>query len=242
LFSPGQQVVTMRMFTGTSGFSYKEWRGIFYPDGMSPDAMLAYYGGRLNAVEINNTFYRLPKAGLLEGWAGQVPESFRFSIKASRRITHMKRLRNAESESEYLFRTVAALGDRLGVLFFQLPPYLPKDTAKLDQYAALIPKAIPAAFQFKHPSWQDPEVIDVLTRHGIAWCTSDEEEADPALFATAPFGYLRLRRDAYSAADLEAWRERVAAQPWEKAFVFFKDEEKARGPRFAEALLGLQNG
>jgi uncharacterized protein YecE (DUF72 family) len=231
----------MLLLTGTSGFSYKEWRGIFYPPGLPPDAMLTHYAGRLNAVEINNTFYRLPKAALLESWAGQVPEHFRFSIKASRRITHMKRLRNAESETEYLFNTVATLGDRLGVLFFQLPPFLAKDPERLDRFAAGVPKTIPAAFQFKHPSWQDPEILDVLTRHGMAWCITDEDEPNPTLHVTAPFGYLRLRRDQYSPEALDDWSRRIRAQSWERAFVFFKDDEKAFGPGFAEAFQKLQN-
>ena len=230
----------MLLFTGTSGFSYKEWRGVFYPPALSPDAMLSHYAGRLGAVEINNTFYRLPKPALLESWAGQVPEGFRFSIKASRRITHMKRLRNAESETEYLFKTVATLGERLGVLFFQLPPFLAKDPERLDRFAAGIPKTIPAAFQFKHPSWQDPEIIEVLTRHGMAWCITDEDEPNPAFHATAPFGYLRLRRDQYSPEALEDWSRRIRAQSWERAFVFFKDDEKAFGPGFAEAFQKLQ--
>jgi uncharacterized protein YecE (DUF72 family) len=231
----------MLFLTGTSGFSYKEWRGVFYPPGMSPDAMLSHYAGRLNAVEINNTFYRLPKPALLESWAGQVPESFRFSIKASRRITHMKRLRNAESETEYLFRTVATLGERLGVLFFQLPPFLAKDVERLDRFAAGVPKTLPAAFQFKHPSWQDPEVIQVLARHQMAWCITDEDEPDPPVIATAPFGYFRLRREQYSEAELKGWLGRIAAQPWERAFVFFKDDEKALGPGFAETFLRLHS-
>jgi len=230
----------MLVLTGTSGFSYKEWRGVFYPPALSPDAMLSHYAGRLNAVEINNTFYRLPKPALLESWAGQVPEGFRFSIKASRRITHMKRLRNAESETEYLFKTVATLGERLGVLFFQLPPFLAKDPERLDRFAAGIPKTIPAAFQFKHPSWQDPEIIEVLTRHGMAWCITDEDEPNPAFHATAPFGYLRLRRDQYSPEALEDWSRRIRAQSWERAFVFFKGDEKAFGPGFAEAFQKLQ--
>ena len=229
----------MILFTGTSGFSYKEWRGIFYPPDMSPNAMLGHYAGRLNAVEINNTFYRLPKPDLLESWASQVPESFRFSIKASRRITHMKRLRNAESECEFLFKNVSTLGERLGVLFFLLPPFLAKDVERLDRFAACIPDTIPAAFQFKHPSWQDPEVLEVLARHRIAWCITDEEEPSPALHVTAPFGYFRLRRDTYSAPELEAWAHRIADQPWERAFVFFKDDEKAYGPGFAESFLRL---
>jgi uncharacterized protein YecE (DUF72 family) len=230
----------MRLFIGTSGFSYKEWRGIFYPPDLSVQSMLSHYAGRLNAVEINNTFYRLPKPALLESWAGQVSDQFRFSIKASRRITHMKRLRNAESETEYLFRTVETLGERLGVLFFQLPPFLAKDPERLDRFAAGIPKTVPAAFQFKNPTWNDPEVVAVLARHGRAWCITDEDDPDPPFHVTAPFGYFRLRREQYSPAELEGWLQRIQAQPWERAFVFFKDDEKALGPGFAEAFLKLQ--
>jgi len=230
----------MQLLIGTSGFSYKEWRGIFYPPDLSVTAMLSHYAGRLNAVEINNTFYRLPKPALLESWAGQVSEQFRFSIKASRRITHMKRLRNAESETEFLFKNVGALGERLGVVFFQLPPFLAKDPERLDRFAAGIPKSIPAAFQFKNPSWNDPEVVEVLTRHGLAWCISDEDDPNPPFHITAPFGYFRLRQEQYSPEALRGWLERIHAQSWERAFVFFKDDEKALGPGFAEAFLKLE--
>jgi len=230
----------MQRLIGTSGFSYKEWRGIFYPPDLPVTAMLSHYAGRLNAVEINNTFYRLPKASLLESWAGQVPEHFRFSIKASRRITHMKRLRNAESETEYLFRTVETLGERLGVVFFQLPPFLAKDPERLDHFAAGVPKTLRVAFQFKNPSWNDPEVVEVLRRHGIAWCITDEDNPDPPFHVTAGFGYLRLRKEQYSQEELEAWSHRINASPWDRAFVFFKDDEKAFGPGFAETFLKLE--
>ena len=152
----------MQLHVGTSGFSYKEWKGPFYPGDLPAKAMLGFYAERLGSVEINNTFYRLPKASVLEAWCEQVPEAFRFVIKASRRITHFKRLKDAGDETAYLLRTVAALGERLGCLLFQLPPNLKLDLPRLDAFLRELPAGVPAAFEFRHPSWACAEVLDRL--------------------------------------------------------------------------------
>ena len=224
---------------GTSGYSYKEWKGPFYPEDLAAGDMLRYYGERLNGVEINNTFYRMPKTSVLEDWSAQVPESFRFSIKASRKITHFKRLKpEAADETDYLVGAVRALGPKLGVLLFQLPPNLKKDVERLRGFLEMLPKDMPAAFEFRHDSWADDEVADVLRAHGAALCCADTEEGgeDAPLTATAPFGYLRLRRPTYERADLERWAAHIAEQPWERAFVFFKHEDEGAGPKMAAAF------
>lgn len=228
---------------GTSGFSYKEWKGSFYPEELPESEMLAYYASRLPAVEINNTFYRMPKRDLLERWAHAVPESFRFVLKAPRRITHEKRLRPdaCAPDVAYLLETAAALGPKLGPILFQLPPFLRKDAGRLTEFLALLPAACRAAFEFRHASWADAEVERALRARGAALCIadSDEHETRPALVATAGWGYLRLRRAGYAEADLAAWAESVRAQPWSEAFVFFKHEDAGAGPALAAAFRAL---
>ncbi len=229
----------MELHVGTSGYSYKEWKGTFYPEDLPAADMLRYYAERLNGVEINNTFYRMPKASVLEAWASQVPDAFRFSIKASQKITHHKRLKEVTEETDYLVRTVGVLGARLGVILFQLPPNLKKDLDRLRAFLTLLPPGVPVAFEFRHPTWHDDEVSDALRRHGAALCCADteEDEGDAPLVSTAGWGYLRLRRPDYAAADMERWARRVREQPWERAFVFFKHEDGGAGPRMAASFL-----
>lgn len=226
----------MELHVGTSGYSYKEWKGSFYPEDLAAKDMLSYYGERLNAVEINNTFYRLPKAAVLESWAAQVPGPFRFSIKASRRITHFARLKpEARDPTEYLLATVGALGDRLGVLLFQLPPNLKKDVERLSAFLEVLPGGTPAAFEFRHESWRDEEVHDVLRRAGAALVHADTEDsgADEEVVTTARLGYVRLRRPGYDDEALHRWARRISDAGWERAFVFFKHEDEGAGPRMA---------
>ena len=230
----------MRVWAGTSGYSYKEWKGNFYPEDLDNDEMLGFYAGELPAVEINNTFYRMPTDKLLATWAEQVPPDFRFAIKASRRITHKKCLKDAEEETEYLTRTVSTLGDRLGEILFQLPPYLKKGVDRLEGFLAQLPKGTRAAFEFRHPSWYEDEVFEKLGAAGAALCIAEAGgEADAPNVATADWGYLRLRRTDYSDEDLAAWAERVRSHPWSDAFVFFKHEDEAAGPAFAKRFLEL---
>jgi uncharacterized protein YecE (DUF72 family) len=226
--------------TGTSGFSYEPWRGSFYPEELPTKRWLAYYAERLPAVEINNTFYRMPKASLLAGWAEQVPEDFRFAIKAPRRITHIKRLKSAEEETGYFVETLGALGSRLGVVLFQLPPNLKLDLARLETFLDLLAGRVPAAFEFRHPSWSEPAVVSLLRARGAALCIADVDEAPaPEAVATASFTYVRLRRECYAAADLAEWVARLRALPVRDAFVFFKHEDAGVGPRLAAELLTL---
>ena len=232
----------MRVRTGTSGFSYPAWTGSFYPPGTRRPDMLSCYAGRLGAVEINNTFYRMPKADLLERWRDAVPESFRFALKASRRITHVQRLRDAADSVDYLFRTACTLGGRLGPILFQLPPYLRRDDDRLASFLKVLPDGLRAAFEFRHASWFDDDVFALLENAGAALCIADAGgDHDAPLASTAAFGYLRLRREDYDDAALASWAERIRLQPWSEVYVFFKHEDAGAGPRMAsrfEALLG----
>ncbi len=229
----------MRILAGTSGFSYKEWKGEFYPEKLKNADMLEYYASKLPAVEINNTFYRMPKAEVIESWAEKVPEGFRFVLKASRRITHFKRLKGTEEETAYVVETARVLGSRLGALLFQLPPNFKKDLERLEVFLKILPRDVRAALEFRHDSWFDAEVFEVLRTHNRALCLADTDEKSPEIVATADWGYLRLRRADYSAKALRAWLETIGEQGWSECFVFFKHEDEAGGPRMAESLLAL---
>lgn len=230
----------MKIFVGTSGYSYKEWKGKFYPEKISPKEMLRFYSERLTTVEINNTFYHMPTEPVLTSWAEQVPDHFVFAIKAPQVITHLKRLKDVGGETEYLFRTLSTLDKKLGPVLFQFPPYFRADRLRLEDFLALIPGHISCAFEFRSSSWINVEILDLLRARGLSLCLADTDE-NPAkeIINTAPWGYLRLRRSDYTDADLSQWLERILSQQWEKAFVFFKHEEKAKGPEMAIQFLEL---
>lgn len=228
----------MKLYCGTSGFSFKEWKGPFYPEKLPANRMLAYYAERLPAVEINNTFYRMPRKRVLEGWAAQVPESFRFAIKAPRRITHAKQLADCGEEAAYFFGALEALGPHLGVVLFQLPPHARADAGKLNAFLELVPDDIPVAFEFRHPSWRDDAVIAALARANAAWVTADNDGGEPPeLPVTGPLAYFRLRAASYTDEILRTWKARC--EPLERAFVFFKHEDGAAGPNYAARMLAL---
>ena len=228
----------MKVRVGTSGYSYKEWKGTFYPADLAEAEMLPFYAQRLGVVEINNTFYRMPTKDLLLKWAEKVPEDFCFVLKAPQRITHQKRLSSLAAEDLAFFvGTTSVLGSRLGALLFQLPPFLKKDAARLRDFLALIPSGVRAAFEFRHASWFDDEVYEALRSREAALCSADTDESGDEgapIVPTAPWGYLRLRRADYKDADLAAWAERVTGQSWTEAFVFFKHEDEGKGPALAQ--------
>jgi uncharacterized protein YecE (DUF72 family) len=230
----------MKLWVGTSGYSYKAWLGSFYPERLAAKEMLKFYASRLPAVEINNTFYRLPKESVLQSWAEQVPNEFRFVLKAPQRITHVKRLKDASSEVDYLFRVGNVLGSSAGAVLFQLPPHLRKDIERLKSFLALLPIESRVAFEFRHPSWTDDEVFACLRERNCALCTAEIDDGDSAhVVATASWGYIRLRRSDYTSADLLGWKERVLAQPWDHAYVFFKHEDEGIGPKLAAEFINL---
>jgi len=224
----------MKIFIGTSGYGYKEWKGKFYPEKLSAKKMLGFYSERFGAVEINNTFYRMPTESVVKSWAGQVPEDFVFAIKAPQVITHRKRLKNVDSETEFLFRSLSALDRKLGPVLFQFSKTFHSNPDLLKDFLSLIPGNISCAFEFRSPSWLNTETISLLHEKRHSLCLEDTDE-NPAneIISTASWGYLRLRRSDYTDADLSQWRERILEQQWRKAFVFFKHEEEAKGPAMA---------
>ncbi len=226
----------MHIRVGTSGYSYKEWKGTFYPDDLPAAKMLPYYGERFDSVEINNTFYRMPDAKMVAKWGEQVPDGFTFVLKAPQRITHQKKLVGAGDDLRQLFEAGEVLGSKLGPVLFQLPPFSRKDALKLREFVAILPPDRRVAFEFRHDSWFDDEIYAILRERDIALCAADTDEVtdpDALVVPTASWGYMRLRRTEYAPGQLTAWAERVEKQAWSDAYVFFKHEDEGKGPRFA---------
>jgi len=226
------------LLAGASGYSYKEWKGNFYPQDLKPDAMLLWYSQRLPTVEINNTFYRMPNPTVLQMWAAITPEHFRFTIKAPRRITHMARLKadSAADSVGYLYRCLESLGGKLAAVLFQLPPDLKKDLPRLNAFLQLLPEGHRAAFEFRNDSWFADEVYEALQTAGAALCLSEREDASaPPLVQTTGWGYVRLRLETYTESDLQQWAERLRGTQWSEVFAYFMHEPTA--PAYAQALM-----
>jgi uncharacterized protein YecE (DUF72 family) len=229
----------MKIHVGTSGYSYKEWKGNFYPEDLPAAKMLPFYATQFDTVEINNTFYRMPDAKMLEKWRGEVPDPFVFVLKAPQRITHQKKLNGVSDDVRQFFEAGASLEAKFGPVLFQLPPYARKDAPKLRDFLSILPKH-PVAFEFRHPSWFDDEVFTILHDRDAALCAADTDEVvDPGALpvSTASWGYIRLRRTEYHEGDLVQWAKRVQQQKWSSAFVFLKHEDEGKGPAFARVFL-----
>jgi uncharacterized protein YecE (DUF72 family) len=230
----------MSLYVGTSGYSYKEWKGPFYPGDLPDKQMLRFYGERFGSVEINNTFYRMPKASVLEAWATEVPKNFRFVLKAPQQITHIKRLKEAADSVAYFLKIGAVLNEQLGPLLFQLPPYLKKDLPRLREFLALLPRERRVAFEFRHESWFDEEVLASLREHQVSLCIAEAEDGVEVPFeSTADWGYMRLRRPDYGDTELKAWADRVQQKGWRDTYIFFKHEDEGKGPQMAKRFLEL---
>jgi uncharacterized protein YecE (DUF72 family) len=224
---------------GTSGFQYPEWRGKFYPETLSAPKMLAYYADHFSSTESNYTFRRLPARSTLEKWAADTPDDFCFSLKTPQRITHFARLRNCQDVVAAFWEAATALETKLGAILFQLPPAFPKDVPLLADFLASLPSDLRAAFEFRHDSWFSDDVLETLRSAGVALCQAEDENLATPRVATADFGYLRLRRLDYSARQLSGWADWAREQAWSQAFVYFKHEETAVGPKFAAAMQEL---
>jgi uncharacterized protein YecE (DUF72 family) len=230
----------MNLYAGTSGYSYKEWKGSFYPQTLAAKDMLSYYASKLPAVELNNTFYRLPQPGMIANWKAQVPKSFRFSVKASQGITHFRRLKDAAEATKRMLQIVSGLGDRLAAVIYRMPEDMEKDLKRLETFLKHLPPDPPAVFDFRHPTWFDDDVRQLLRSQNRVLCVSDTDEQPAShIDKTADWGYVRLRRVNYSTADLRDWISRMKDQDWKTAFVFFKHEDEGTGPRLAAEFINL---
>jgi len=227
------------IFVGTSGWQYRDWRGTFYPERLPQRRWLEFYVTRFPTVEINNTFYRLPREHVLLDWASRVPDTFTFAIKASQRITHFARLKpDASSATEFLLKNTSALGARLGPILFQLPPNLKVDVPRLRTFVATLPTDRRYTVEFRHESWFDDEVYAVLRERDIPLCVTEQPDFASPVVTTASWGYVRLHRLDYDAQLLDEWSRRIASQPWSEAFVYFKhDEGIGSGPPAVDAFI-----
>ncbi len=234
----------MKVLTGTSGYAFKEWKGPFYPEDLADDGMLRHYATQFPTVEINNTFYRLPREHVLREWAAQVPDGFSFSLKASQRITHQARLRDeAASPLEFLLRNLSAMEGKLGVILFQCPPNMKKDLPRLARFCDRLPPAHRYTFEFRHPSWFDDDVVAELRARNHALTVTDQDDFASPLIPTADWGYLRLHRFDYDERTLATWARRVLDEPWKEAWVFFKhDYAPFTGPPAVQAFTGALGG
>jgi len=231
----------MKLFVGTSGYSYKEWKGNFYPEDLPDKKMLGYYAEHFSTVEINNTFYRIPKKEVFESWKKQVPAKFRFILKAPQIITHVKRLKTDTKDTvEYFAKVSSALGEKRGVVLFQLPPSFKLNLERLEEFISIVPEEIKAAFEFRHAEWFTDNVYNLLKKRNFALCLSDtDEEPVKEIISTADWGYLRLRRINYTKKNLIDWHKKIAEQNWKDAYIFFKHEEEGKGPEFASKFISM---
>ncbi len=223
----------MTFYVGTSGFSYKQWKGVFYPEGLKDKDMLSYYASRLGAVEINNTFYRMPKRDVLQHWSSETPDSFRFVVKASRRITHQKRLKETDEPMQYLVKNTAVLGEKLGALLFQLPPNMRCSIERLKSFLSLIPNNLPTAIEFRHESWFDETVFECLRNQNIALVHTHGQDSTLPFVATANWGYFRLRNPGYDQRSLQRWVKTATESGFDHCHVYFKHEDEGAGPKLA---------
>lgn len=227
----------MEILAGTSGYAFKEWEGAFYPEDLPKTEQLRHYASILPTVEINNTFYRVPKRAVVESWAAQAPDGFRFTMKASRRLTHIMKLKQPGETLEYVHRASEAFGDKLGCVFFQCPPVLRADVPRLVDFLAALPERWPVAFEFRHESWFDDTVYDALRDRNAAWVIVDDEKRPTPDVTTASFAYARLRREQYEDEAMATWIGRFEDSGADRTYVYFKHESEA--PRFAQRFMGL---
>ena len=226
------------IYVGTSGYNYPEWKGSFYPENLSAARMLPYYGERFSTVEINYTFYRMPTAKLVTGWASQVPADFKFTLKAPKRITHDRRLKDVADSLRGFCEAAGELGPKLGALLFQLAPNFKKDLAVFDAFLGILPPRVCAAFEFRNDTWLDEEVYARLRERNLALCIADNEKRSTPVMATADYAYLRLRDEGYTPDHIIAWAGHVRdlAARCKDVYVYFKHEDEGKGPEFGRML------
>lgn len=227
------------IWVGTSGFQYKEWKGTFYPENLSLAKMLPYYAARFPTTEINYSFRQIPSEKTLTNWSANTPQKFRFSLKAPQEITHYRKLRDCADVLGRFTEALKTLGEKLGPVLFQLPPFLKNDGALLEDFLATIPAGLRSAFEFRHESWFNEETFAALKSRNAALCIADTEELTTPIIVTADFGYFRLRNPAYTKADIKRWAKAVEQQrsKLKDVYAYFKHEDSGVGPKFARQLL-----
>jgi uncharacterized protein YecE (DUF72 family) len=235
---------SVKYWIGTSGFQYPEWKRKFYPEKMPAPRMLGFYSERFNSTEINYTFRRLPSAKAVSEWQQMTPEDFRFSFKAPQRITHFARLKGCSGLLKAFHRSIFKAEGKLGPILFQLPPNFRLDAQVLKSFLRILPPQFKSAFEFRDPSWFTEEVYSLLRDYNCALCIAESKELKTPLVLTSDFGYLRLRREDYRHSNLEKWAKFIESKrkEWKEVYVYFKHEERALGPKYAEKLMRLLKG
>jgi uncharacterized protein YecE (DUF72 family) len=230
----------MHHWIGTSGFQYAEWKGNFYPEDLPAAKMLPFYADRFSTTEINYTFHRIPSPRTIDNWKALTPANFRFALKAPQKITHWSKLRDCADTVEYFYRVISGLGERLGPVLFQLPPTFKKDADALRSFLRELP-TMRGAFEFRHESWFDDEILGLLEGRNIALCIADTDALETPQKMTADYGYLRLRREDYKKSDVARWAKFVSGQgrAWKDVFVYFKHEESGMGPKLAQQMIQM---
>lgn len=230
-----------RLYCGTSGWSYPGWKPKFYPAGLPARRFLEHYATRLNSVEVNATFRRLVPEKSYREWIAVTPASFRFTVKASQWITHIRRLKDAEDSVKRFLESLQPLleSGRMGAILFQLPPNLKADVPRLEDFLPVLPRGIPCVMEFRHESWFGDSAYQALERHGVALCISEREEMSTPEIETAPFSYYRLRRPDYTPRQRTAIATRVnkLLERGRTVYAYFKHEESPAGALWAEDLL-----
>ena len=224
---------------GTSGYNYNEWKGNFYPQGLPNARMLEFYASQFSTVEINYSFYRMPSEKVIADWVATTPDGFTFTLKAPRQITHDARLQPEPGLLETFLDRARQLGDKLGVVLFQLPPSFRADLDVFDGFVDWLPHGVRVALEFRNRSWLTDDVYDRMRVRNLALCVTDNEDSTTPDVVTANYGYLRLRDEGYSPDDIGRWASLVTEREsgaWNQTFVYFKHEDEGKGPEFARAL------
>ena len=223
-----------KIWVGTSGFSYPEWKGSFYPEDLPAKKYLSFYASKYHTTEINASFYRTPTEKTVSGWYKEVSPDFSFTLKLNQRITHVKRLVDVSEDMEYFLKVASFLNEKLGTILVQLPPYAKKNSEALAKFAGEYGKQARLAFEFRHDSWFDPEVYAILKAHNCAWGVVEGEEREPIREITADFTYMRLRKDDYTKEELREWGKWIQSQTVD-VYCYLKHDVKA--PLLAAELL-----
>lgn len=231
----------VHFWVGVSGFSYASWRGVFYPEGTKAEKMLETYSSKLNSVEINSSFYHMPTPSTTSKWAKSTQEDFRFSFKANRKITHFKKLRDTVAEMDIFSKGMKPIGEKLGCVLVQLPPYFKQDYGILETFLTQKPESIRVALEFRHDSWFSEKLNELLSKHNAALCVADTEDMKPVFNDTANFVYVRLRKERYSKEDLKEWARKLSrfAGGSKDCFVYFKHDETGGAANVARGFRAM---
>ena len=235
-----------KYYIGTSGWVYSHWRDVFYPPKLPQSKWLEFYTGHFSTVELNNSFYRLPSEQAFSNWRATPPESFRYAVKVSRFITHIKRLKDVAEPIETFLARARHLNEKLGPLLYQLPPNMHRNDERLEGFLSLLPKGLRHVIEFRHQSWLDEEVFDILRRHNTGFCVFDMPGLPCPLLATADFAYIRFHGSSglyfscYSDEELEVWARRISglAKDLDTVYIYFNNDAEGFAIKNAQAMAG----